>query len=910
MSRKITVEFLGKDKSLGRTADQIEGRTSKLGGRLASFGKRAALGFGAATVAGGVFLAKVGGPYVDSLNKIQALTEVSNARMKRVAHQLEANAGMYAKMGQTTGDAAAGVVELTKAGMKLDDAMKAVNATMVLAKAGELSVADASSLVANTLNTFHLQAGRAGDIANYLANAANISSADVTDLAESLKYVAPVAASTGVSLRQTNAILAELSNSGISASNAGTGFRKFLLSLQAPSGAAAKDLKALGVEIFDSSGKMKPLGKVIDILSGKLGKLTDERRQKVMKSVFGLTGVSAAQVILENGAKGLDRYTKGVGKAGAAQKLAESSSRGLMGTINRLKASVTSLGQSIFREFSPVIDDALKPLADAFDRMSAKAIPFLHHAIAQISAAFKSDLVPAFREMMPVIQPIATFLLKMFGSAVVGAIKGAIKLIKGVVNVFTGLFNLVDDLVHGRWSQLWGDFKQIISGALTAIKGLVQLWWNVGILQVFRRGFVFLTKGIWKKSWAALKGLTKRALDGVARVAKSALSGLGRLVLAALRGYLNLWKGYFKLIGRAVMAGWRALRSVFGGAISALRTMVSTFLGGIRAGFSRAWAAVRGATSRAWAAIRNAVNVGVGKVVNAMIRLPGRIVHGLGNLGKLLWNSGTAIISGLLQGIKDKAGDIVSTIKTWVTDRIPGFVKKALGIHSPSRVMRAIGVNIMAGLVRGIQDHRVPLERAMDAMTAYLKRKVERLKSVLSARNDVVSSLRGFTTSVFSADLSDPDTGAAPGVAALIAYQREQAAKASQLRADVRRLTRAGLSRSLLRQLIDSGESGMSQIHALASGGRGDIRELNRLNARTQAALGAAGLRAGNTLYGAAIKDARRDKHAAEVIVRELRKLREHEDRNTVVQLVIDGKVLRMSLLKLKRKNGQALGLA
>jgi TP901 family phage tail tape measure protein len=109
---------------------------------------------------------------------------------------------------------------------------------MVLAKAGELDVADASSLVANTLNTFHLKASRAGDIANYLANAANISSADVSDLAESLKYVAPVAAATGRQPQADQRDPGRALQQGIAASNAGTGFRKFLLSLQAPSGAA------------------------------------------------------------------------------------------------------------------------------------------------------------------------------------------------------------------------------------------------------------------------------------------------------------------------------------------------------------------------------------------------------------------------------------------------------------------------------------------------------------------------------------------------------------------------------------------------------------------------------------------------------------------------------------------------
>jgi TP901 family phage tail tape measure protein len=369
MASSIAFDVIARDKAsatfskIGRSAQSTESRLAKFGRATAGL-----VGLTSLTTAAVGFI-KVGAEYSSSLNKIQALTGASDARMKAAASTLQANSGAYAKLGQTTGDAAGGVVELTKAGLSLSDSLKAVNSTMVLAKAGELSVADASSLVANTLNTFSLKANKAGDIANYLANAANISSADVSDLAESFKYVAPVAAATGVSLKQTNAILAELSNSGIAASNAGTGFRKFLLSLQAPSGAAAKDLKGLGVEIFNARGKMKPLGTVIDTLNQKMSKLTDKDRQKVLKDVFGLQGLSSAQVILKNGSKGLAEYTKGVGKAGAAQKLAESASKGFMGTLKMLRAEVISSAQAAYRNLEPSLTAAAKSLTKFLEQM-------------------------------------------------------------------------------------------------------------------------------------------------------------------------------------------------------------------------------------------------------------------------------------------------------------------------------------------------------------------------------------------------------------------------------------------------------------------------------------------------------------------------------------------------------------
>jgi hypothetical protein len=51
--RRIVIEFLGKDISAGRTADQVEGRMSKLGGTFSKVGKVAAVGLAAGTVVAG-----------------------------------------------------------------------------------------------------------------------------------------------------------------------------------------------------------------------------------------------------------------------------------------------------------------------------------------------------------------------------------------------------------------------------------------------------------------------------------------------------------------------------------------------------------------------------------------------------------------------------------------------------------------------------------------------------------------------------------------------------------------------------------------------------------------------------------------------------------------------------------------
>lgn len=427
--RQARAEAALTARSYGLMGRQVS-RTGKL-----LTGAFAAAGIARAAVAAG----RAGATYVSSLNKIQALTDASDAQLERAAKSIEARGGIFAKMGQTASDAAGGVVELTKSGLSLSSSLRAVRATMTLAKAGELEVADASSLVANTLNTFSLKAKDASRIANGLANAANISSADVSDLAESFKYVSPLAAKAGVSLDQTNAILAELANSGIKASLAGTSFRSFLLNLQAPTPAATKALKALNVEVYDAQGNMRPLPGLIDSLNRGLGKLSQEQQNANLKAIFGKVGITGAQVILKQGTKGLAEYTKGVKRAGAAQKLAEAASKGLAGTLASLKAQTVTTVQELYRRFSPALDARLQSAADwvgrnkdeMLDAASAAgkrlgpALSTLVDLAKDAAGTFKDTAVPLAKDLLPAIETLAD--LAQGAADAVNALPGPVK---------------------------------------------------------------------------------------------------------------------------------------------------------------------------------------------------------------------------------------------------------------------------------------------------------------------------------------------------------------------------------------------------------------------------------------------------------------------------------------------------
>jgi len=221
----------------------------------------------------------------------------------------------------------------------------------------------------------------------------------------------------------------------------------------------------------------------------------------------------------------------------------------------------------------------------------------------------------------------------------------------------------------------------------------------------------------------------------------------------------------------------------------------------------------------------------------------------------------------------------------------------------------------LAGLVASVEAGKTSLQKAFDKVAVVVERAKSKLSDLMSQRSDLAGSFGSFTSSAFSADLSNPETGAGPTAGSLVAFQRAELAKAQRLKQDVRKLIKMGLSKDLIQQLAASGESGIAQIHALAAGSQTDVARLNSLNAQTQAALDAAGMSAGNAVFGTQIDKAKDAVATALEVRKQLQEWRKEEqnrnDRNTVLQVNLTGRTLRMSLLELKRQNGgAALGLA
>ena len=417
------------------------------------------------------------------------------------------------------------------------------------------------------------------------------------------------------------------------------------------------------------------------------------------------------------------------------------------------------------------------------------------------------------------------------------------------------------------------------------------------------------------KTWTAVQWALNVALNanpiGLIVIAIAAL--VAGLVIAYKKSetFRKIVDGAFRAVQKAasfafewVKKNWPLLLAIITGPIGLAVYAVVKNWDRIKAATSAAWDAVKGAISGAWDAITsriaNAVDrikTNIGRIVGFVQAVPGKILHAIGNLGRLLWDAGRAVIQGLIDGIKDKFGDLIDVLGT-----ASDLIQRNKGpIEKDRLLLKPAGIAIMEGLIKGIESGKPALTKVLDKLTNFIERQGQKIADLMGKRSDLIESFGGFTSSVFTAE---PKEGEKPTADSLLAFQKAELAKAQRLKRNVAKLLKMGLSRDLIQQLAASGESGLAQINALASGSSAQVQQLNALNASTQQALTAAGTLAGNDLYASDIRDAKRAEQLAQALAKALTaEQRKHP--NQPIHIHLEGKEIVYSINKYQDGRGK-----
>ncbi len=130
-----------------------------------------------------------------NMNLLQATSGATAKQMGTLQDKAIALGNDMTLPGTSASDAAAAMLELSKAGLSVKDTMGASKGVLQLSAAANIDNARAAEIAANALNSFGLSGDKAMMVADQLAATANSSSVEVTDVADSFKMASAVFAS-------------------------------------------------------------------------------------------------------------------------------------------------------------------------------------------------------------------------------------------------------------------------------------------------------------------------------------------------------------------------------------------------------------------------------------------------------------------------------------------------------------------------------------------------------------------------------------------------------------------------------------------------------------------------------------------------------------------------------------------
>ncbi len=447
------------ERSIERSSQKMQGDVERLnatlertGRNMQRIGRNMSMYVTAPIVAFGALALRTAGNFEASMNRVAAISQATGDQLQHLERQAR-------ELGSTTqfsaSEAADAMSFLAMAGFEVNQIMTAMPSVLNLAAAAQLDMASSADIVSNIMQGFGMQAGEVENAVDVLAASFTRSNTDLVQLGQAMKLVGPVASSFGIQFEETAAAVGFLSDAGLQASMAGTGLRRILSTL-------AKDAEKLGIQTFDSAGKMRPLADMLEDLE-KMGLSAAESME-----IFGQRGGPALQVLLSRGGDALRQMTgelQDVG--GTAQRIAEQQMEGLNGSLKELRSAFEELQLAIAK--SGLLDFATnlaKKLTDFTRTLSSLNPETLRFAtgLAGIAAAIGPILI-ALGFFTKTILPALITGLTTLRTAALGPLGIALMVVYGAFKLLNNEIRrnkaYIDDLAEASLDALINEEERL-----------------------------------------------------------------------------------------------------------------------------------------------------------------------------------------------------------------------------------------------------------------------------------------------------------------------------------------------------------------------------------------------------------------------------------------------------------------
>ena len=643
----------------------------------------------------GVAAAKVGGDFEEQMSRVKAISGATGdtfEQMKQQAIDLGAKTAFSAK------ESAAGMENLASAGFSAQEIMKAMPGLLDLAAVSGGDVALASENTATALRGFGLEASEAGHVADVFARAAADTNAEVGDMGEALKYVAPVANSMGISLEETAAAIGIMSDAGIKGSQAGTTLRGALSRLARPTKAMQDTMDNLGVSFYDADGKMKPLKTQVELLKKAFEGLTPEQQQNALVTLYGQESLSGMMALIDKGPDSLGKLTKSLKDSdGAADDMARTMQDNMNSSIEQMFGAFESAAIVIQKILAP----SIRKVADAISGLVEKFVSAPESTQKLIVAI--GLIVAAIGPLIFMIGSVIIWINRVkVALALMGtSMSGVILPVLGIVAAISALI-AIGVLVYKNWDkiaafgkQVWKNITMFVSDTANSIK---KVWKSTG--EWFNNLWKSIKEGadnVWttiqeapgkaadwiKNKWTETKEFFSNLWSNIANSASEMWNSLKEGVVSVIDDLVSSasekWEGFKNTISTS----WKTITSK----IKSGFDFILKYIGPFVSSFSDVFSNIVKAITSIFAEVKNII-VNAWEIIKSLIAAPLLFIIDLitGDFEQmkedldLIWNTLVQSVVNIWTSVKNIFTEYIGAIVNSAVSLWTGFIQSISNI--------------------------------------------------------------------------------------------------------------------------------------------------------------------------------------------------------------------------------------
>ena len=571
------------------------------------------------------------------------------ATMGTTVDQIDNLTKVAKEMGSTTKftatQAADALNYLALAGYDADKAAEVLPSVLNLAAAGGMDLAYASDLVTDAMASLNIEANKQNvdDFGNKLAMAASKANANVSQLGEAILTVGGTAANLKGGTTELTTALGLLANVGIKGAEGGTHLRNIILSLQSPTDEAAKKMQKLGLQVYDSQGKMRGLNDILSDLNSAMNGMTQGQKDSIINQLFNKTDLAAVNGLLAAQGEQWDTLAAQIDNAdGAMGQMAETQIDNLQGAMTIMSSAFEGMQLAVYDELEPTLTEAVKWGTDCLTQLTTALSEGGPEAMLAAAGEIISDLAAGIAEQLPglmttgveIITQLAQNLTDTMPAMLDTGAEVLAALAQGIINATPALLTSATEIIAEFMLYLGDHADEIMDTGMQLLESLV-----IGITdnlpQLITAAAALIAK------WAAaliahlpdiLKcgaAMLTTLVDGIV----CSLENLAEAALACVAKLVGVWDGS--------MDEWGHIGE----------NIVSGLLNGIKG---------------AWNSLTKWVSDGINGLVSGV---KGRL--GIHSPSKVFDEIGVQVCNGLAQGLdrgNKKVKDAAKTVVASVTD--------------------------------------------------------------------------------------------------------------------------------------------------------------------------------------------------------------------------------------------------